>query len=82
MTDQDFMRQQFEIANKALGKMPRWRVIEHVHAFLIFCERDRSHICITFGSDKYNIPLYGTREQAKVDADTICAALNLRDGRA
>lgn len=57
----------------------RWRVADKKRHFLLFCERECAHIQIDYGDNDENTPLYGTRDQAKADADLICSALNARD---
>jgi hypothetical protein len=58
---------------------PRWRVVEKQFCFQIFCEREKTHIEIHWGDTNYNIPLFGTKDEARLDARTMCAALNARD---
>lgn len=59
----------------------RWRVVEGQYQFLVKCERDGAHIKITYGDTAHNIPRYGTKDDARRDAETICDALNTRDSR-
>ena len=61
------------------GDNDRWRVVENRYCFTIQCERPREHITIVYGDNPMNIPNYGTKAQARSDAETIAAALNARD---
>jgi hypothetical protein len=59
---------------------PRWRLVERKYCFHVRCERARAHITIVYGESEFNIPDFGTKEQARADAATIVKALNERDG--
>lgn len=58
----------------------RWRVAELKTHFAIECERPCYHIEIHYGDHAHNIPNFGTKDQARADAECIAAALNARDG--
>ena len=60
-------------------QMSRWRVEESQYSFLVMCERTKPHIRICYGDGPQNIPLFGTKDQARDDAHCIAEALNQRD---
>jgi len=60
-------------------KSERWRIVEKRYCFEIRCERARPHIIVSYGDTPYNIPNYGTKDQAYADAKSIAKALNERD---
>lgn len=57
----------------------RWRIFETKTQFRVACERPSAHIEVNYGDHKHNIPHYGTKDQARADAECIVAALNARD---
>lgn len=59
--------------------MSRWRVVERKYCFDIMCERPAAHITIEYGDASMNIPRFGTKDQARADAEAIVSALNARD---
>lgn len=62
-------------------KRGHWFAREHEFAFYVYSPtRDFSHIRLVYGDNIYNIPNYGTKEQARADAEFIADALNKRDG--
>jgi len=61
------------------GDDDRWRVVENKYSFTVECDRPRPHITIVYGDGPMNIPNYGTKDQARADAETIAKALNARD---
>lgn len=61
------------------GDNDRWRVVEHKYSFTVECERKRAHIRIDYGDNEFNIPNFGTKGQARADAEIIAKALNERD---
>ena len=61
------------------GDNARWRVVENKYSITVECGRPRPHITIVYGDAAVNIAIYGTKEQAKSDAEAIAAALNIRD---
>jgi hypothetical protein len=61
------------------GDNDRWRVVENKYCFTIECERPKEHITIVYGDTPMNIPNYGTKDQARADAETMAKALNDRD---
>jgi hypothetical protein len=61
------------------GDNDRWRVVENKYSFTIECGRARPHITIVYGDTEANIPIYGTKDQAKADAQAMTDALNRRD---
>lgn len=60
-------------------KSPRWYLIEKEFCFYVACERDGLHIRIVYGDNGSNRPLYGSKDEACADAETIIKALNERD---
>ena len=63
----------------AIGRVMRWRVVDKETHFIVMCERPKAHISISYGDNSANIPIYGTRNEARLDAELICLALNRRD---
>ena len=61
------------------GDDDRWRVVENKYSFTVECGRPRPHITIVYGDGPMSITNYGTKDQAKADAETIAKALNARD---
>ncbi|HEY8751620.1 MAG TPA: hypothetical protein VIM11_26800 [Tepidisphaeraceae bacterium] len=59
---------------------PRWSIRERKYCFDVMCERPAAHITIEYGDNSHNIPRFGTKDQARADAETIVKALNQRDG--
>ena len=57
----------------------RWRIVERQYCFDVMCERPGAHITIEYGDTSHNIPRFGTKADARSDAETIVAALNARD---
>lgn len=60
-------------------KSPRWYLVEKQYCFYVACERDGLHIQISYGDHSANIPRYGTKDEARADAETIIKALNERE---
>jgi hypothetical protein len=57
----------------------RWFLIEKEFCFYVACERDGMHIRIVYGDNSSNRPRYGSKDEARADAETIVKALNERD---
>ncbi len=61
-------------------KIPAWTVQEDAKCFTIkHVTRSTAHIIIKFGYEGGELAAFGSKENAHIDADFICAQLNLND---
>lgn len=71
MTDDDLVER--------VARAVRWRMVERKYCFDVMCERPAAHITVEYGDSSHNIPRFGTKDQARADAELITMALNERD---